>query len=111
MNRVRDLLENSHFRVLSLASLVGAILIGVGGARGLTSEVDKNLLRVAAAAAAEAQPPAAAFQQIELAAPAQALNVTKRMMYVRSLWVRNPRFQLIILTPQICFPPLTWLSP
>jgi len=56
---------------------VGAILIGVGGARWLTSEVDKNLLR---AAAAGAQSSAAVSQQIALAAPAQALNVAKSMM-------------------------------
>jgi len=59
---------------------VGAILIGVGGARWLTSEVDKNLLRAAVAEAAGAQPSAAASQQIALAAPAQALNVAKSMM-------------------------------
>jgi len=64
---------------LSLASLVGAILIGVGGARWLTSEVDKNLLRAAAVEAAGAQPSAAASQQIALAAPAQALNIAKSM--------------------------------
>ena len=50
------------------------------GARWLTSEVDKNLLRAAAAEAAGAQPSAAASQQIALAAPAQALNVAKSMM-------------------------------
>jgi len=44
-----------------LASLVGAILTGVGGARWLTSELDKNLLRAAAAAA---QPSAAVPRQI-----------------------------------------------
>ena len=65
---------------LSLASLVGAILIGVGGARWLTSEVDKNLLRAAAVEAAGAQPSAAASRQIALAAPAEALNVAKSMM-------------------------------
>ena len=63
---------------LSLASLVGAILIEVGGARWLTSEVDKNL-RAAAVEAAGAQPSAAASQQIALAAPAQALNIAKSM--------------------------------
>jgi len=65
---------------LSLASLVGAILVGVGGARWLTSKVDKNLLRAAAALAAGAQPSTAASQQIALAAPAEALTVARRMM-------------------------------
>ena len=59
---------------------MGTILIGVGGARRLTSEVDKNLLLAAAAQAAGAQPSAAASQQIALAAPAQALIVAKSMM-------------------------------
>ncbi len=54
--------------------------MGLGAARWLTSEVDKNLLRAAAAEAAGAQPSAAASQQIALVAPAQALNVAKSMM-------------------------------
>lgn len=65
---------------LSLAPLVGAILIGVGDANWLTSEVDKNLLRAGAAETAGAQPSATASQQIALAASAQALNVAKSMM-------------------------------
>jgi hypothetical protein len=62
---------------LTLASLVGAILIGMGGARWLTSEVDKNLLRATAARAAAAKPSAAASQQIAMATPAQALDVAR----------------------------------
>jgi len=64
---------------LTLASLVGAIMIGIGGARWLTAEVDKNLLRATAARAAAAKPSASASQQIALATPAQALNVAKLM--------------------------------
>jgi hypothetical protein len=64
---------------LTLASLVGAILIGMGGARWLTSEVDKNLLRATAARAAAAKPSAAASQQIAMATPAQALDVARSM--------------------------------
>ncbi len=45
---------------ISLASLVGAVLVGIGGARWLTSEVDKNLLRAAAAQAAGAPSSSAA---------------------------------------------------
>jgi len=37
---------------LTLSALVGAALVGVGGARWLTNEVDKNLLREAASEAA-----------------------------------------------------------
>jgi hypothetical protein len=64
---------------LSLASLVGALLVGVGGARWLSGEVDKNLLRAAAAEAAEKQSSTAAAQQIAMASPAQALSVAREM--------------------------------
>jgi len=64
---------------LSLASLVGAVLVGVGGARWLSSEVDKNLLRATAAQAAGKQSSVDASQQIAMATPAQALNVAKSM--------------------------------
>lgn len=64
---------------LSLASLVGAVMIGVAGARWLTSEVDKNLLKAAASQAAGSQPSVDASQQIAMASPAQALNIAKSM--------------------------------
>ena len=64
---------------LTLASLVGAVMIGVAGARWLTSEVDKNLLKAAAAQAASSQSSDGASQQIALASPAQALDIAKNM--------------------------------
>ncbi len=64
---------------LSLASLVGAALIGVGGARWLSGEVDKNLLRAAAAQAASKKASSEASQQIALAPPAQALKLARDM--------------------------------
>ena len=64
---------------VSLAALVGAILIGISGARWLTNEVDKTLLRAAAAEAANARASPSASQQIVMAAPAQALNIAKAM--------------------------------
>ena len=62
---------------LSLAALVGAILVGVGGARWLSNEVDKRLLRAAAAEAANkpSDPPKA--QRIMGATPAQALKIAR----------------------------------
>jgi hypothetical protein len=61
---------------LSLSSLVGAVLIGIGGARWLTAEVDKSLLKAAATKAASAQPATLGVaQQIALASPAQALDI------------------------------------
>lgn len=64
---------------LSLASLVGAVLIGVAGSRWLTSEVDKNLLKAAAAEAAGSKSSTTASQQIAMASPAQALNIARNM--------------------------------
>jgi hypothetical protein len=52
-------------------------LIGVSGARWLTNEVDKTLLRAAAAEAANAKASPNASQQIMMAPPAQALNIAK----------------------------------
>lgn len=64
---------------LSLASLVGAIMIGVAGARWLTSEVDKSLLKAAAAQAAGANSSIGDSQKIAMASPAQALNIARNM--------------------------------
>lgn len=64
---------------LTLSSLVGAALIGVGGARWLTNEVDKTLLKAAASKAAGAQSSPSASQQMALASPIQALNIAKNM--------------------------------
>jgi len=64
---------------LSLASLVGAILIGIAGARWLTSEVDKNLLKAAASTAAGSHSSNDASQQIAMASPANALAIAKSM--------------------------------
>lgn len=60
---------------LTLSSLVGAVLVGVGGARWLTNEVDKSLLK---AAATEAATPSAS-RQIAMASPVEALNIARRM--------------------------------
>lgn len=65
---------------LSLSSLVGAVLVGIGGARWLTNEVDKNLLRAAASQAASAQPTQKASQQIAMASPAEALHIAKSLI-------------------------------
>ena len=64
---------------LTLASLVGAVLVGIGGARWLSSEVDKNLLRATAAEAANKGSSNDASKQISMATPAQALSVAKTM--------------------------------
>jgi hypothetical protein len=71
---------NSSDRIgLSLASLMGALLVGVGGARWLSNEVDKNLMRNAAAEAAGKQSSSGASRQIAMTTPAQALQVAMNM--------------------------------
>lgn len=64
---------------LTLAGLVGAVLVGVGGARWLTGEVDKKLLRTAASQAASGQASPSAAAKIMLASPAQVLKITKSL--------------------------------
>ena len=65
---------------VTLAAIAGAVLIGVGGSRWLTNEVDKRLLRAAASNAAAA--PKASDQtmsRIALARPAKALEMAVAM--------------------------------
>jgi len=60
---------------LSLSSVIGGLLVGVGGARWLTNEVDKKLLRAAASKAASGQPSDQKAIRISVAPPAEALNI------------------------------------
>ena len=62
---------------LTLASVAGAILVGMGGARWLTNEVDKKLLKAAASNAANrsAEPQMAA--QMLMASPEQAVRISQ----------------------------------
>ena len=60
---------------LLLSSLVGAVLVGVGGARWLTNEVDKKLLRAAAGAAAGTPPSSDLAARMSTASPAGALRM------------------------------------
>jgi len=64
---------------LSLAALVGAMLIGISGAKWLTNEVDKSLLKAAAIRAAGAIPSSSAAQEIAMASPSQALELARSM--------------------------------
>ena len=64
---------------LTLAALVGAVLVGVGGARWLSNEVDKNLLKAAAVDAAAKQASPAASQRMALASPAGALEIARSL--------------------------------
>jgi hypothetical protein len=60
---------------LTLSSLVGAVLVGVGGARWLTNEVDKKLLRAAGAAFAAAPADRDLAARIGSASPAAVLHM------------------------------------
>ena len=62
--------------MLSLSAFVGAVLVGVGGARWLTNEVDKTLLRAAASQAAAGTADSDKAAKILTASPAQALSLT-----------------------------------
>src|ERR1017187_10380886 len=64
---------------LTLASLVGAALVGMGGARWLTNEVDKTILKAAASQAAGANASPTDAARIALSSPAQALMIAKNM--------------------------------
>jgi hypothetical protein len=63
---------------LTLAALVGAVLVGIAGAKWLTNEVDKKLLRAAAGEAAARPSKPDAAREIMLAMPADALSIAKR---------------------------------
>ncbi len=64
---------------LTLAALGGAILVGVAGARWLSNEVDKSLLRVAGANAAKAKPEAEndLLKAFAVGTPAAALQASQ----------------------------------
>ena len=82
---------------LTLAGFVGAVLVGMGGARWLTNEVDKKLLRAAAVQAADVGPKAAGqpdstpadshmMAALNLGTPAEALraaNTAGRLTFDR----------------------------
>src|SRR5262245_43605740 len=63
---------------LTVAGLVGAILVGVAGARWLTNEIDKKLLRGAAMHAAGANKDDALAMKLALAPPAEALKEARQ---------------------------------
>ena len=64
---------------VSISSIAGAVLVGIGGARWLSNEVDKKLLRTAAVTAAASKASFDDSQKIAKATPAQAFNIAKKM--------------------------------
>ena len=64
---------------LSLSAVSGAILIGIGGAKWLTNETDKRLLKTAAVTAAAASPSLEDSKKMLMSTPAQTFNLAKNM--------------------------------
>ncbi|MBD2255510.1 hypothetical protein [Nostoc parmelioides] len=66
---------------ITLSSLVGAVLVGVGGARWLTNEVDKTLLKVAASEAASKVASSSEEKEeakkIVFSSPSKVLNIVR----------------------------------
>jgi hypothetical protein len=60
-------------------AIVGAVLRGINGARWLTNEVNKSLLKTAALIAAASRPSSEHSQRMVVATPAQAFNIAKVM--------------------------------
>ncbi len=65
--------------VLTLSSVVGAFLVGIGGSRYLTNQVDKSLLKASAAKAAGSDADSAAPAAIATATPAAALQIAENL--------------------------------
>jgi hypothetical protein len=63
----------------TLSGLIAALVVGVGGARVITSEVDKRLLRATATEAATKQPDDGAAADIATLPPAQARKIAEQM--------------------------------
>jgi hypothetical protein len=63
---------------LTLSGCVGAVLVGMAGARWLTNEVDKTLLRAAGARAAKSGPSDTLVEAFALANPAEVLNQAQK---------------------------------
>ena len=62
---------------LTLGSLIGAVLVGVGGSRWLTNEVDKRILKATASEAAARGPDEELGESIYFASPAKALQMAE----------------------------------
>jgi hypothetical protein len=63
----------------TLAGLIGVLVIGAGGARVITAEVDKRLLQATAAEAATKEADQGAAVDIATATPAKALDIASKI--------------------------------
>lgn len=62
-----------------ISALASSLLVGIGGARTLTNEVDKSLLKIAAVTAAASNQSYEEAQRIAVSTPSEAFNVAKKM--------------------------------
>jgi len=64
---------------LTLSALMGAVLVGIAGAKWLTNEVDKTLLKAAAVQAASSQISPQKAQAMANATPSVAFEISKSL--------------------------------
>lgn len=64
---------------LTVATFVGVILVGVAGAKWLSNEVDKKLLKAAASAAATGKSSTDAPAKMMIATPANSLKIAQEL--------------------------------
>ena len=64
---------------LTVGTLIGAIIAGLGGARVLTAEVDKNMYKAAASEAAMGTPNPEKAKAIANSTPAAAMDIARSM--------------------------------
>jgi hypothetical protein len=69
--------EQSVF--LTLSAVTGAFVVGLGGSRFLTNEVDKKLLTLSASMAANSSSDSGAAASIATASPAEAVKIAEEM--------------------------------
>ena len=81
---VELLQPSTSITTFTLASVVGAMLIGIGGARWLTNEIDKRLLRAAAVEAAAAPASTTSSQAMIAASPAKILDIAQKSQQLSS---------------------------
>ena len=73
-------ISTSAGQSLTMSTICGAVLVGTGGSKWISSQVDKTLLQQAAGAAALAQPATPTdVQTIATGTPLQALDTAKRI--------------------------------
>lgn len=64
---------------LTLSAFVGAVLVGIGGGRWLTDQVDKSLLKATAVKAAQGGANPAASAAIASASPSRAFEIARKL--------------------------------